>query len=111
MKFASDYDSTSVIAIAIAGAIAGSIGLILNTLNIYVILKSKKMKNNVIAPLQCALAFCDITFCRTLIPIVLQLYNNEPYQEESFMIKKIIIVVVCRVADNIINMIPQFSSK
>ena len=85
MTFTSYYDPTSATAAAIAGAIEGSIGLIMNTLNIFVILKSKKLRNNAIAPLLCALAFSDITFCLTLILVVFQFYNNEPFQEESFL--------------------------
>ena len=76
MTFTSYYDPTSATAAAIAGAIEGSIGLIMNTLNIFVILKSKKLRNNAIAPLLCALAFSDITFCLTLILVVLQFYNK-----------------------------------
>ena len=83
--FVSDYDSTSATAAAIAGSIEGSVGLILNTLNIFVILKSEKLRNNAIAPLLCALAFSDITFCLTLIPTVHQFFNNEPYHEGSFL--------------------------
>ena len=85
MKFESDYDPTSATAAAIVGSIEGSLGLILNILNIFAILKSKKLRNNAIAPLLCALAFSDITFCLMLIPVVHQFYKNEPYQEESFL--------------------------
>ena len=85
MKFESDYDPTSATTAAIAGCIEAFIGLILNTFNIFVILKSKRLRNNAIAPLLCALAFSDITFCLMLIPVVNQFYKNEPYQEESFL--------------------------
>ena len=79
----SDFDPTHTFASAIAGGIEGAIGLVLNTLSIFVILKSDKLRKNVLAPLICALAISDIIFCLSLTLLLPQFYNNQPYPEGS----------------------------
>ena len=83
MNFTSNFDAKDTFASAIAGGIEGAIGLVLNTLSIFVILKSDKLRKNVLAPLICALAISDIIFCLSLTLLLPQFYNNQPYPEGS----------------------------
>ena len=84
MNFTSDFDPKDTFASAIAGGVEGAIGLLLNTFSIFVILKSDKLRKNVLSSLICALAFSDIIFCLSLMLVIPQFYKNEPYPEGSF---------------------------
>ena len=85
MNFTSNFDPKDTFASAIAGGIEGAIGLVLNTLSIFVILKSDKLRKNVLSSLICALAFSDIIFCLSLVLVIPQFYENEQYSEGSFL--------------------------
>ena len=83
-EFHSNIDEVSGKIGAFGGAVCTILGSILNVLTIYTISKSKSLKKNPIAPLICALAFSDLTFCLVLILVSIQSYHNEPFEDGSF---------------------------
>ena len=85
MNHTSHFSPTISKATTISGAIEGSIGLILNLSNILLLVRSQKLRKNIISPLICALTLSDLMFCLSLIFVIHQFYNNEPYPEGSFL--------------------------
>ena len=84
MAFDSLIDDTSAKIGSIGGIICTLFGSVLNSLTIYTILKSRNLKKNPIAPLICALAISDLTFCLALILVSIQFYDNAPFGKETF---------------------------
>ena len=76
----SAFDSGSSLTASLGCSVTTIAGLILNSLTLYVILKTK-LKKHPIAPVICALAFSDLTFCLVLILVAIQFYHNEPFTE------------------------------
>ena len=84
MSNASVFDPGSAQVASIAGFLAAALGLVFNTLTLFVILKSSKLRSNCIAPLVCALAVSDMTFSFELIMVALQFEWNEAFGEGTF---------------------------
>ena len=83
MEFKSHFDSTTALTAMIIGTTTAAIGLVLNSLNLFVLMKSAKVRKNLITSLIGALAMSDIAFCFSLSLYMYEFYYNEPYPEES----------------------------
>ena len=85
MTSTSSFSDTSALVASFGGIVITILGLVLNILTVFVILKSSKLKSNCIAPLICGLAVNDIIFCFSLILVSIQFYQNEAFYEGSFL--------------------------